>query len=62
MDGIYLNINQKWDTNGGYNAMLDEFYHLWRWEPKSGRQTREGLEKIGLQDVAEKLGQKGLIE
>jgi aldehyde:ferredoxin oxidoreductase len=45
-----------------YNAMLDEFYRLWGWDPKTGMQTREGLEKIGLQDVAEKLAGKGLIE
>ncbi len=43
MDGIYLNINQKWDTNGGYNAMLDEFYHLWGWEPmKKGQSSEKG--------------------
>ena len=41
-----------------YNAMLDEFYELWGWDRKTGMQTREGLEKIGLKDVADKLAEK----
>jgi aldehyde:ferredoxin oxidoreductase len=45
-----------------YNAMLDEFYELWGWDQKSGMQTRESLEKVGLKDVADKLAGKGLIE
>jgi aldehyde:ferredoxin oxidoreductase len=45
-----------------YNAMLDEFYELWGWDKKTGRQTREGLEKIGLKDVADKLGEQGRIK
>jgi aldehyde:ferredoxin oxidoreductase len=46
---------------GQFNSMLDEFYRLWGWDPKTGMQTREGLEKIGLQDIAEKLARKGLL-
>jgi aldehyde:ferredoxin oxidoreductase len=42
-----------------YNAMLDEFYNLWGWDQKTGMQTREGLEKIGLKDVADKLSRQG---
>jgi aldehyde:ferredoxin oxidoreductase len=38
-----------------YNEMLDEFYELWGWDKKTGMQTREGLEKIGLKNVADKL-------
>ena len=38
-----------------YNAMLDEFYDLWGWDKTTGMQTREGLEKIGLKDVADRL-------
>ena len=45
-----------------YNAMLDEFYQLWGWDRKTGMQTREGLEKLGLQDVAEMLAGKCLNE
>ena len=45
-----------------YNAMLDEFYELWGWDKKTGMQTREGLEKIGLKDVADRLAQKGKIK
>jgi aldehyde:ferredoxin oxidoreductase len=44
-----------------FSSMLDEYYQLWGWNPKTGIQTREGLEKIGLEDVAEKLARKGLI-
>jgi len=44
-----------------FSSMLDEYYQLWGWDPKTGIQTREGLEKIGLEDVAEKLARKGLI-
>lgn len=49
----------KADVNE-FNALLDEFYELWGWDKRTGLQTREGLEKIGLQDVAEKLGAKCL--
>jgi len=45
-----------------YNEMLDEFYELWGWDKKTGMQTREGLEKIGLKDVADRLEQKGKIK
>jgi aldehyde:ferredoxin oxidoreductase len=41
-----------------YNTMLDEFYELWGWDKKTGMQTREGLEKIGLKDIADRLEQK----
>jgi len=44
-----------------YNGMLDEFYELWRWDKKTGMQTREGLEKLGLKDVAEKLARQGKL-
>jgi aldehyde:ferredoxin oxidoreductase len=42
--------------------MLDEFYEFWGWNKKSGMQTRESLEKVGLKDLADKLAAKGLIE
>ena len=38
-----------------YNEMLDEFYKLSGWDKKTGMQTRTGLEKLGLKDIAEKL-------
>ncbi len=38
-----------------YNEMLDEFYELSGWDKKTGMQTRTGLEKLGLEDIAEKL-------
>jgi len=45
-----------------YNTMLDEFYDLWGWDKKTGMQTREHLEKIGLKDVADKLAGKGRLK
>lgn len=40
--------------------MLDEFYELRGWDKKSGMQTCESLEKVGLKDVADKLSREGL--
>ncbi|MFX1340437.1 MAG: aldehyde ferredoxin oxidoreductase family protein [Promethearchaeota archaeon] len=46
-----------------YNSMLDNFYDLHGWDKKTGWQTRETLEELGLNDVAEKLAIAGrLIE
>ena len=46
-----------------YNRMLDEFYKYWGWDEKTGMQTRTGLEKVGLKDIADKLAKQGkLIE
>ena len=44
-----------------YNEMLDEFYELWGWDKKTGMQTRTGLEKLGLQDIVEKLAEQGKL-
>ena len=44
-----------------YNMMLDNFYDLNGWDKNTGLQTREGLENLGLQDVAETLAKKGLL-
>jgi len=41
--------------------MLDEFYTLWGWDKKTGMQTRSGLEKLGLKDLAEKLSKCGKL-
>ena len=46
-----------------YNEMLDDYYELWGYEKKTGRQTRRGIETLGLHDVAEKLAaQDKLVE
>lgn len=46
-----------------YNNMLDQFYLLHGWDTDSGRQTRSGLEDLGLHGVASKLAECGrLIE
>ena len=44
-----------------YKRMLDEFYELWGWDKKTGMQTRSGLEKLGLDDIAEKLSKCGKL-
>ena len=36
--------------------MLDRYYELRGWDPKTGRPLRSTLERIGLKDVAEALG------
>ena len=46
---------EKWDK------MLDEYYELHGWERKSGRPTRETLEKVGLREVADILGRAGKL-
>ena len=44
-----------------YNEMLDEFYELSGWDKKTGIQTRTGLEKLGLENIAEKLANQGKL-
>mgnify|MGYP001028753349 CR=1 FL=1 len=44
-----------------YNEMLDEFYEYWGWDKKIGMQTRTGLRKLGLEDIAEKLARQGKL-
>lgn len=38
-----------------WEMVLDEYYQLHGWDKKTGWQTRESLEKLGLREVAEKL-------
>ncbi|GAJ07488.1 unnamed protein product [marine sediment metagenome] len=44
-----------------YSEMLDEFYELSGWDKKTGMQTRTGLEKLGLGDIAKKLSKYGKL-
>ena len=44
-----------------YNQMLDEYYELWGLDKKTGRQTRSGLNKIGLKSIVEKLSKYGKL-
>ena len=44
-----------------WNKMLDTYYKLQEWNPKTSWQTREGLEKIGLSDVANRLEVEGKL-
>jgi aldehyde:ferredoxin oxidoreductase len=45
-----------------WNDMLDEYYRLHEWDQATGLQTFEGLSKIGLKDVAERLKKAGKIK
>jgi len=44
-----------------WEKMLDEFYKLQGWDTATGLQTRQGLTKMGLDDVAEMLARKGKL-
>ena len=44
-----------------YNEMLDEFYELWGWDKKTGKQTKIGLERLGLKNIARKILKYGKL-
>ena len=44
-----------------FAAMMDEFYALRGWDPATGLQTRQQLEKLGLPEVADCLAKEGLL-
>ena len=44
-----------------YNEMLDEYYELHGWDRSTGWQKEEGLRKLGLSEVAEKLRRYGKL-
>jgi aldehyde:ferredoxin oxidoreductase len=44
-----------------YDKMLDEYYGLWEWDIKTGKQTRSVLEKLGMKKIANRLAQKGKL-
>ena len=44
-----------------YNEMLDEFYELWGWDKKTGKQTKIGLERLGLKKIARKISKYGKL-
>jgi len=45
-----------------WNRMLDTIYKLHGWDPETSWQTRKGLEKIGLADLADRLEKEGKIK
>jgi len=44
-----------------YDAMLDEYYRLHGWDVKTGIPSRDKLEELGLADIADDLGARGLL-
>jgi len=46
---------EKWDT------MLDEYYELYGWDKRTGLQTASGLRGLGLEDVTNRLEEKGTL-
>jgi len=47
--------------HGVWESMLDEYYHLHGWNPETGLQTHESLVDLGLEAVAERLGEAGKL-
>jgi len=45
-----------------WNEMLDTLYRLHKWDRDSSWQTRKGLEKIGLSDIADKLEKENRLK
>ena len=50
--GAWRGFKLSW---GRYNEMLTEYYTLHGWDPETGWQRREALERLGLEEVALKL-------
>jgi aldehyde:ferredoxin oxidoreductase len=48
-------------TRGEWQSMLEEYYRLHGWDPKTGLQTEEILKELGLGFVREKLTKAGKI-
>ncbi len=44
-----------------FEEMREEFYDLRGWDPSSGLQKKETLTRLGMSDVAEELGNAGLL-
>ena len=44
-----------------FEEVKEEYYRLRGWDVASGLQGREKLEELGLQDIAEELGARGLV-
>jgi len=44
-----------------YNEMLDELYGLWGWDRKTVMQSRSGLERLGLKEIADRLARQGKL-
>ena len=49
-------------NKGEFEKLKDEYYALRGWDVESGLQTRSGLEDLGLADIADDLGQHGLLK
>ncbi|MBW2366234.1 MAG: hypothetical protein JRF25_14740, partial [Deltaproteobacteria bacterium] len=45
-----------------FSQMREEFYELRGWDPETGLQKTETLNRIGLSDLAQDLGGKGLVK
>ena len=45
-----------------WDKMLDTIYRLHSWDLSTGWQTRKGLEKIGLSDIANKLEKENRLK
>ena len=44
-----------------FEAILNEYYEDRKFDPKTGFQTRLGLERLGLNDIADDLESRGKL-
>ena len=44
-----------------FDGLLDQYYELRGWDKATGLQTRPSLNKLGLEDVADRLKQAGKV-
>jgi aldehyde:ferredoxin oxidoreductase len=56
--GLWRRFKLSWER---YNEMLTEYYSLHGWDPETGWQRREPLQKLGLKEVADKLDRYGCL-
>jgi aldehyde:ferredoxin oxidoreductase len=61
-DQMPLSIKGNTLDKDKYHEMRHEYYLLRDWEPKSGLQKKNTLERIGLSDVSLELGKRGLLK
>jgi aldehyde:ferredoxin oxidoreductase len=60
-DGEPISLTGAVVDRDKFENMKDEYYQLRGWDVTSGLQTKTKLEELGLKDVAQNLGEKGLI-
>jgi aldehyde:ferredoxin oxidoreductase len=60
-DGQIVSRKEAVIDRASFEKLKDDYYTLRGWDLKSGYQTRAGLDELGLSDIGEELGKKGLV-